>query len=338
MARDSSSRSWIGDRTKGVLIVLVTIGHALQYLFSPHEDHFEDPFFRFIYMFHMPAFMFLAGFFTVGTIRRRGAGPVLSSRFQTALLPGVFWAAPSLAAFARSQGFEEPWQFLGFAVQRIQSLWFLWSLLVCSAICAALSALTRRAWILCAALVGLLMLPDDTASWLHGLKLTKFSLPFFAAGFFYEEFRWKRMRDWNWLPPAAGIAFAFLWWAWSRDDFVYVSGSDIPHVGWVVMLRRLLAGFLGTYLLIRSVEASGDHFGRWFDGAGRSSLGIYILQMQLFLAVARLGPGWQVPGPPVTRWIAATALGWGLAHILGRFERFLKKRPPWIARIALGSR
>lgn len=49
---------WL-DNLKGVLIFLVVLGHCLQFT-SQNPD--SDLLFNFIYLFHMPLFMFLSGY------------------------------------------------------------------------------------------------------------------------------------------------------------------------------------------------------------------------------------------------------------------------------------
>ena len=49
------------DILKGILIVLVVVGHALQSCFSAPTDY--HPLFIFIYTFHMPLFIFVSGYF-----------------------------------------------------------------------------------------------------------------------------------------------------------------------------------------------------------------------------------------------------------------------------------
>lgn len=55
------------DIAKGVLILLVVIGHGFQYAFGSNYGQsglfFINPIYRAIYMFHMPLFMFISGYF-----------------------------------------------------------------------------------------------------------------------------------------------------------------------------------------------------------------------------------------------------------------------------------
>ena len=63
---ESKQRIFVFDNVKALLIVLVVLGHAADY----YTDQFESMrmFFFYIYLFHMPLFIFLAGLFSKSTI------------------------------------------------------------------------------------------------------------------------------------------------------------------------------------------------------------------------------------------------------------------------------
>lgn len=62
----SKQRIFVFDNVKALLIILVVLGHAADY----YTDHFESMriFFFYIYLFHMPLFIFLAGLFSKSII------------------------------------------------------------------------------------------------------------------------------------------------------------------------------------------------------------------------------------------------------------------------------
>lgn len=79
------------DNLKGFAILLVVIGHIIQFLYCP--DKFDSNLiFRFIYSFHMPLFFMLSGMVTsmrlgnVGELRQK-----IHSRFLQLIVPFVFW-------------------------------------------------------------------------------------------------------------------------------------------------------------------------------------------------------------------------------------------------------
>jgi fucose 4-O-acetylase-like acetyltransferase len=63
---ESKQRIFVFDNVKALLIVLVVLGHAADY----YTDDFKSMriFFFYIYLFHMPLFIFLAGLFSKSTI------------------------------------------------------------------------------------------------------------------------------------------------------------------------------------------------------------------------------------------------------------------------------
>lgn len=54
---EKKERNIIYDKVRGVAILLVVLGHVIQYSYS---DFFHVPAFNIIYSFHMPLFMFLS--------------------------------------------------------------------------------------------------------------------------------------------------------------------------------------------------------------------------------------------------------------------------------------
>jgi len=58
----TTARDYFFDNAKFILILLVVIGHAIEPLIA--KNHFLHSLYLFIYFFHMPVFIFIAGYFT----------------------------------------------------------------------------------------------------------------------------------------------------------------------------------------------------------------------------------------------------------------------------------
>lgn len=82
----STSRLIYLDNIKGILIMLVIIGHAIQFCSPDYEENF---FFRFIYSFHMPLFFFISGYLAN---RGKWDSKMIRKRFAQLLFPFVTWA------------------------------------------------------------------------------------------------------------------------------------------------------------------------------------------------------------------------------------------------------
>ena len=63
------------DFIKGVAILLVLVGHAIQYCYGAEYflqgAYFSNPIFKFIYTFHMPLFMAVSGYLLQQTLTHR---------------------------------------------------------------------------------------------------------------------------------------------------------------------------------------------------------------------------------------------------------------------------
>jgi len=278
------------DVAKGILILLVTIGHALQYIFPDHSGFLNDPLFRFIYMFHMPAFMAISGYLFHITSDSGRAQKAVKYRFVGAFFPGLAWGGlPILAYLWRNRATLPNSTALLFFIQRLESLWFLWALLFCTLFVYFIRRISGSAIILAGATICLLAVPDDSISLILDLKMCKFMLPFFVGGYLCKniELNANSRRITLWI---AACVFIYCGIFWEDQCFVYFSGSNFWEVGAIPFIMRLSAGAAGSILI---VEASSHAFGNtvlWFTEIGKSSLVIYILQMQLFLVAHHLIP------------------------------------------------
>ncbi|WLA46589.1 hypothetical protein QIH80_33265 [Bradyrhizobium elkanii] len=59
---EENDRDLALDFDKAVLIILVIVGHLIQYLLYRDEGFWDSPFFKWIYMFDMPLFMAISGY------------------------------------------------------------------------------------------------------------------------------------------------------------------------------------------------------------------------------------------------------------------------------------
>ena len=125
------------DLAKGILIILVVLGHAIQYSGNGNwEDSqlfFDDIVFRAIYSFHMPLFMMISGYLFYSS-NKKDFKPLMISKLRAigipllvfTLLMNVVWYIPLLINGNVLEIFS---QYLGTLVFKM-NMWFLLSLLL----------------------------------------------------------------------------------------------------------------------------------------------------------------------------------------------------------------
>ena len=82
------TRDTYWDTVKAILIFLVILGHVVQlfmYMSNDCMDFWSDPLFKGIYIFHMPLFMLISGFFAAKSIAKHGRKSVIRYLHRLAL-------------------------------------------------------------------------------------------------------------------------------------------------------------------------------------------------------------------------------------------------------------
>ncbi|HET7414665.1 MAG TPA: acyltransferase family protein [Arthrobacter sp.] len=272
------------DSAKGILISLVVLGHLLEATSAWNADMIRLPL-TIIYMFHMPAFVFLSGVSAKrdNLPRRIGTFLVLLLTFQ-ALYYVAVWLSPLERDFSPFMPFWLLWFLLGM-------IWWLLSLpLVWRAPRTAVAAS-----VVIAIAAGVI----DEMGYAFSISRVLVFLPFFITGVVYG----RQILDFatripRWWKLAAGIACLACGW--------FLFTTDI-HQGWLYgsySFERLNAGIgeglaIRTGLLVIAALATFTVLSlmpRHRNPAaviGRRSLGIFLLHGFVVLAVTPLLP----PGP-----------------------------------------
>ncbi len=119
------------DIIKGIAIILVVIGHCIQFgsgrAYFDSEAFFNDPLFKFIYSFHMPLFMLVSGYLFANTIKRT-TNVIIKKKIATILLPLISWHTVALCInLLLGQKYTPSILFLSY----FHALWFLRALFFC---------------------------------------------------------------------------------------------------------------------------------------------------------------------------------------------------------------
>ena len=194
MEKRGGERIALFDNIKGILIVLVVLGHVA------HPIHNENPVlsaaFDIIYLFHMPSFVFMSGLFAKGAYR---GGRLNIDRILSFLALGFGF---QLALALVNGATLTPARILSFT----SAPWYLVSMACWYALTPALSHLGPRRGLALALAVSVLWGMVDLSSGLLAISRTIAFLPCFALGYYLEPQDILRIRSWRGASCAVAIA------------------------------------------------------------------------------------------------------------------------------------
>lgn len=196
MEKRGGERIALFDNIKGILIILVVLGHIA------HPIHNENPVlsavFDIIYLFHMPLFVFMSGLFAKGAYR---GGKLNVDRILSFLVLGFgFQVALALVNGAALT----PARILSFT----SAPWYLVSMACWYALTPALSHLGPQRGLALALAASLLWGMVDLSSGLLAISRTIAFLPYFALGYYLKPQDILRIRNWRGAACAVAIALA----------------------------------------------------------------------------------------------------------------------------------
>lgn len=237
-----ASRNQYFDNAKFILIFLVVFGHVISPLKG--KDHILFTLYTVIFLFHMPAFILISGYFAKG-YRKKG---YLLKMIKKVLLPYlIFQIIYSL--FYYWNGHDNSFKF-----DLLQPHWTLWFLL--SAFCwnVFLYLFARLRWLgfLIAVLLGIGIGYVDHAGSFLSISRTFVFFPYFLLGFLLQPEHISRLIKWRYSVTIGVIVMLV--------TFIYF-GNEFPKdaVKWL-LADTSYAGMGGEDLIdgfIRALQYSG---------------------------------------------------------------------------------
>ena len=277
------------DLSKGILIFLVCLGHAIQYT-TAEKNFLDNPIWQIIYAFHMPLFMILSGWFfkvdkwsnlplQIAAKITRLIVPLFSFNLIIWVLQVVFGARDT-SSFLDWMGCET---FYLFAMR----YWFLMALFM-SYIITLLLKLTIRSniviMIICLFL-GFLLKP-------LGKYYIGFMLPFFFMGYLLNTYKHIWMQHIQKLLIINGALFFIMLLGWRGEWTIYytelrsLSSGQMNWHNLLVGIYRFIIGAAGSWFVIIGMMKLSQHFTRKISSIitalGSSTLGIYMCQTIFF--------------------------------------------------------
>lgn len=111
------------DFIKGILIILVVIGHAIQALYGiDNKEVWYNPIFNIVYTFHMPLFIFISGYFFSSSLKY-SFSILLEKKATRLLVPTFIWSTVILLIWGTATEWQDVKPFKVYTIYK--SYWYL---------------------------------------------------------------------------------------------------------------------------------------------------------------------------------------------------------------------
>ncbi|TIL79370.1 MAG: acyltransferase family protein [Mesorhizobium sp.] len=234
------------DFAKGILIILVIIGHLLQYCIYRGTDAFwMSPYYKSIYIFHMPLFMAISGYLSSGAIWRKPFIQGVGNRATQLLLPMLFWcaliwtlkSAVMVPAKSLTGGLSD------LSTEVIGTYWFIWAAFISFVLVKFFTTFNRLSmWIISASAIAVAFAPI-TSSIIPSLRYT---YPFYCLGFFFAQSKgWQESIIWTHKSIVLVLLsitalLCFLWW--DKQTYAFNNRVLINDEGSAKQVLLMFAG------------------------------------------------------------------------------------------------
>lgn len=317
------------DFAKGILIVLVVLGHCIQISYAGSDEFYSNWLFKLIYSFHMPAFMLISGWLFYSS-HDKTFRQIAVSKLQQIGIPflafcGVCYCLTTFGSYIITGDGTSIWGFIGgFKTYVLSShaMWFLLSVLLNSMILGSLPPRKNSDILLWIIALGMLIIPKN--AYLYAECIYMF--PYFVGGYLlhmngkYILVDLKKTHLYL-LAMISCIGFFFF----NRETYIYTTGVSLwtehPIHQLLIDTHRFVIGLSMSLVFFWLVSKVPDSVctKSWFRKlaeCGKTSLAIYGFQnILVFIFISRLFTYFDYNG--IARFpivIATTAIVLTLCH------------------------
>lgn len=306
MARDERF-----DIIKGILIILVVLGHALNIEFL--DDSWNCGLFNVIYCFHMPVFIFISGYFFNSSLQRNFI-EVATSKFHRFILPSLFCLCLIFFGYVLIIGFQN------LKISKIISIsisyWYLICIYILSliyyiAIKDGRFACLRKTCVIGVFVIGLIAYYKYPIMQIIDCQTTRMFLCFGSGIIFRMRPHWFIG---NIIPL---IVFAILIIVANRYIYGYNLTSYSPLIRIGDGLSWCLVMFTVLYYFASHIKF--NFFTKHLIEAGNNSLAIYLIHMVFYNITLFLNIS-------IDKWSYISLLHFVFLYIITWFIIFLAKK------------
>lgn len=293
-------RSEVIDFIKGVAIILVVYGHAIQYTsgdnYLTNGLFFDNIVFKWIYSFHMPLFMLVSGFLFKNYENKNLKEKILD-RTKKLIYPIVAWQTLWSLRYIFIDSNDI---FLIFYIKElIYGLWFLWAIFYSSLVIIVVEKICKyergRVLIYFLGVIISIVLPDYLGS-----SVYKYMYPFFIIGYYNKNFL-ERLKNFKRIQIIYIIfllvLYLLLFKYFNYNSYIYTSGYSILKNGNINLYQitidvyRFAIGLVGSILVITLSYlfflVDKFFYLKNIKYLGKETLGIYIITGYIYSIIIK---------------------------------------------------
>ena len=282
---DNKGRLYYFDNAKFILIFLVVLAHSTS---SLRSNAYVNTLWAVINYFHMPALIFISGFFA-----KRYISKSREIKVQRVVTYVILYLAAQIS-FSVFQKFVLGVNLTPSLLGQRAALWFLQCLIAWYIMLPTLDYFKPKHVMIACVLFGLLIGYERGAAHFMSISRIFVHLPFFMAGYYIKQEHIDRLRGWKFRVAGISVfaAVAVVSFVWPKTVIDMIIGgktpyakipalADVPHLlQWSARL-----GFYGiAAAMIVSFLALVPRGRAIFTKLGQETLSVYILHIFLYLA------------------------------------------------------
>lgn len=323
---------WV-DSLKGWLMLLVVMGHAIQYCMNDGECE-SNYWWNLIYSFHMPAFIALSGF--VNFRPNKNSPPqykyyltLCKRRTRQLLVPFFLW---SIIKWAINSSFSFD-NLVHVMFSAGGFFWFLWALWAISIIFIIGNVLSRilsirqeiTDGVITLAIVSIMVFGDIR---ILGFQFISYYFVFYVIGYYCNKYNKRFITDNMWFMVLGGLAWFFMASFWNMHQLPFFL-EGIPYVPKSLLLYayRFATAFIGIFVLLsvghRFLNGMKS-FNTQIVHIGKVSLGLYVIHLVIIISLSRwlvaLLPSCPLPILIGISFISTYCIAISIVEILLRFK------------------
>ncbi|MGL4874492.1 MAG: acyltransferase family protein [Clostridium sp.] len=260
-------RDFYFDTLKGFLIICVIVGNVIEYA-NPTEVNVHF-FILFIYMFHMPLFTFVSGYFSKKS--KRSTREKVVHTLKLYVFSQIFYVI--YVNFLLNGSYK---------VNLLFPQWTFWYLLTLTTLYIIEDYIkNKKLWLICSILLSLVIGFDTSIGTTGSFSRTFFFLPFFIAGLMFEKKHVEILKVKRTLLLISSIIILWILYTFNYKIpidmlFEYANYQYFSEFGLLPLYIRIFH-FIGAFIIggfILSVIPKGHYY---ISKIGKNSLYMYLV-------------------------------------------------------------